>query len=427
MPAWLKWLYPGLKVKRWLALASLGLLLLLAGLAVFDDAYFLSLLFSQVSHLFYSFWGSSFSWWLGLFLIGIGATFLIIGFRNTVLSIFTALLPDHAERLVDLVYQRQSLSKGPKIVAIGGGTGIPTLLRGLKNYTSNITAIVTVADDGGSSGRLRWELGILPPGDIRNCLVALAETETLMDEVLNYRFKQGEGLEGHSLGNLVLAGLTQLSGSLNVAIRELSRVLAVRGKVLPSTLDNAQLCAEYKDGTVVQGESRIPDVGKPIKRVFLNPKCTILPEAREAIKNADLIILGPGSLYTSVMPNLLVEGMVEALQESRAPLVYVCNIMTQAGETDGYTASAHLKALISHMKCNLIKYVVVNTSGIANDIRKKYEAEKSFPVKIDKKVVEKFGVKMLEGRILNRSNLARHDSEALARLIIRQALLWKKK
>jgi uncharacterized cofD-like protein len=399
----------------------------LAGLAVFDDAYFLSLLFSQVIHLFYSFWGSPFSWWLGLALIGVGITFLIIGFRNTVLSIFTALLPDHADRLVDLVYQRQSLGKGPKIVAIGGGTGIPALLRGLKNYTSNITAIVTVADDGGSSGRLRWELGILPPGDIRNCLAALAETETLMDEVLNYRFNQGEGLEGHSLGNLILAGLTQLSGRLDVAIRELSRVLAVRGKVLPSTLDNAQLCAEYKDGTVVQGESRIPDVGKPIKRVFLNPKCELLPEAGEAIKNADLIILGPGSLYTSVMPNLLVEGMVEALQASKAPLVYVCNIMTQGGETDGYTVSDHLKALISHMKCNLIKYVVVNKSGIASDIRKKYEAEKSFPVKIDKKAIEKLGVKILEGRILNRSDLARHDGEALARLIIRQSLLWKKK
>lgn len=427
MLAWLKWLYPGLRVKRYLALAFLGLLLIIAGLAVFDDAYFLSLLFSKVIQLFYRFWGSSFSWWLGLFLIGLGLIFLIIGFRNTVASLFTALLPNQADRLVDVIYQRQSLSKGPKIVAIGGGTGIPTLLRGLKNYTSNITAIVTVADDGGSSGRLRWELGILPPGDIRNCLVALAETETLMDEVLNYRFTQGEGLEGHNLGNLVLAGLTQLTGSLDVAIRELSRVLAVRGKVVPSTLGNAQLCAEYVDGTIVEGESRIPANGKPIKRVFLNTKCRIVPEAREAIKNADLIILGPGSLFTSVMPNLLVEGMVDALKDSKASIIYVCNIMTQSGETDGFTVSDHLQALINHMKCSLIQYVVVNKSGIASDILRKYEEENSFPVKTDRKAIEKLGVKVLEGRMLNRSNLARHDGEALARLIISQSLLWKKK
>jgi len=427
MLGWIKWLYPGLKVKRYLALALLGLLLIIAGLAVFDDAYFLSLLFAKVIKTFYRFWGSSFSWWLGIFLIGLGLTFLVIGFRNTIASLFTALLPNQADRLVDLVYQRQSLSRGPKIVAIGGGTGLPTLLRGLKNYTSNITAIVTVADDGGSSGRLRWEFGILPPGDIRNCLVALAETETLMDEVLNYRFTKGEGLEGHSLGNLVLAGLNQLTGSLDVAIRELSRVLAVRGKVVPSTLDNAQLCAEYVDGTIVQGESRIPVTGKPIKRVFLNTECSIVPEAKEAIKNADLIILGPGSLFTSVMPNLLVEGMIDALKESKAPIIYVCNIMTQPGETDGFTVSDHLQALLNHLKCNLIQYVVVNTSVIAGDVLKKYEEENSYPVKIDRKAIEKMGIKIIEGKILNRSDLARHDSEALARLIISHSLLWKKK
>lgn len=427
MLAWLKWFYPGLKIKRWLALALFGLLLLGAGLAVFDDAYFLGLIFTKVLQLFHRFWGSSFSWWLGLVLIGVGIVFIIVGFKNTIASIVKALLPNNGDPLVDLLYQRQSLSKGPKIVAIGGGTGIPTLLRGLKNYTSNITAIVTVADDGGSSGRLRWELGVLPPGDIRNCLVALAETETLMDEVLNYRFNQGEELEGHSLGNLVLAGLTQLTGRLDIAIREISRVLAVRGKVLPSTLGNAVLCAEYTDGTMVQGESRIPAQGKAIKRVFLNSKCEILPEAKEAIKNADLIVLGPGSLYTSVVPNLLVEGMTEALQESQAPVIYVCNIMTQAGETDAYSVSDHLKALIEHMKCNPIKYVVVNKSGIAADILRKYEAEKSFPVKVDKKAIEKLGSKVLEGRILNHSDLARHDGDALARLIVRQALLLKRK
>lgn len=426
MLTWIKWLYPGLKVKRWLAVVILGLLLLLGGLSVFNNGFLTAWLFKRVASLMYSYWGSPFSRWLGLSLIVLGLVLVITGFKNIINSLLKSLFPETPEHLVEVVYQRQSLRKGPKVVAIGGGTGLPTLLRGLKNYTSNITAIVTMADDGGSSGKLRWELGVLPPGDIRNCLVALAETETLMDEVLNYRFTQGEGLVGHSLGNLVLAGLTELTGGIDLAIRELSKVLAVRGKVLPSTLDQAQLCAEYGDGTIVRGESSIPAFGKRIKRVFLSPAaCSLFAEAKAAIGNADLIVLGPGSLYTSVLPNLLVAGMVDTLKRAPAPIIYVCNIMTQPGETDGLTASGHLEALIQHMKCNIINYIVVNNSGIPSDILQKYKEEGSFPVKVDKRAIEKLGIKVLEGKMLNHSNLARHDSDALARLIIHQAFLLK--
>lgn len=427
MNRWLKWLYPGLKIKRWILLALLGLLLALAGLSVWDDAALLGLLLKTVVQLTYSFWGSSFSWWLGLFLVALGLTFVVIGFREVMRSLFNTLLPENADRLVEVIYQRRSLQKGPRVVAIGGGTGLSTLLRGLKAYTSNITAIVTVADDGGSSGKLRGELGMLPPGDSRNCLVALADTETLMDEVLNYRFEQGEGLKGHSLGNLILAGLTQLTGNLDRAVQELSKVLAIRGKVIPSTLDKAVLCAQYADGTVVKGESQIPGKKKPIKRVFLEPDhCQAHPEAVRAIREADVVVLGPGSLYTSIIPNLLVKGIVEALQETRAPVLYICNIMTQPGETDGYTAVDHLQAILQYTGGRSIDYMIVNTGTVPPHILKKYKEEGASPVLVNKRAVEKLGVELISGKLIHGNDLARHDPEKLARLIIRQSF-WKRK
>ncbi|MDS1030626.1 YvcK family protein [Bacillota bacterium LX-D] len=427
MLSWFKWLYPGLKVKRWLFLAFCGLLLLIAGLSVLDDAALLGVLLKAVVKVTYSYWGSPFSWWTGLLLMSLGVIFVVLGFKNVINSLFNTLLPENEDRLVEIIYQRRSLKKGPKVVAIGGGTGLPNMLRGLKVYTSNITAIVTVADDGGSSGRLRGEFGILAPGDIRNCLVALADTETLLERVLNYRFDQGEGLAGHSMGNLLLAALIDLTGSFEQSIRELSRVLAIRGKVLPATLDYAVLSAEFADGSIVEGESNIPKVGKKIKRVFLSPdSCSALPQAVEAIREAEVVVLGPGSLYTSIIPNLLVKDIADALRETKAPIIYVCNIMTQPGETEACTAAGHLRAIIEHLGEGIVDYIVVNTGSIPNSLLKKYSVEGSRPVLVDKRTIEKMGVKVIGDKLVNSVDFIRHDQDRLARLIIKKTF-WKRK
>jgi uncharacterized cofD-like protein len=254
------------------------------------------------------------------------------------------------QSLLERIYEYRLRQGGPRIVCIGGGTGMPTVLRGLKHHSANITAIVTVGDDGGSSGRLRREHGILPPGDFRNNIVALAEVEPLMSRLFQYRFGEGSTLGGHSFGNLFVLAMTGVTGTFEHALRETSRVLAVQGQILPSTLQDVQICADFTDGTEVCGESRIPEVGQPIKRVRLKPEHPAAqPEAVKAILEADLIVLGPGSLYTSVVPNLLVEGIAKALIQSDGLKVYVCNVATQPGETDGYDVEAHVAALARHL------------------------------------------------------------------------------
>jgi uncharacterized cofD-like protein len=259
-------------------------------------------------------------------------------------------LPSNSQSLIDRIYEYRVRQGGPRIVCIGGGTGMPTVLRGLKHHTANITAIVTVGDDGGSSGRLRREHGILPPGDFRNNIVALAEVEPLMARLFQYRFVEGSALSGHSFGNLFVLAMTGITGSFEHALRETTRVLAVQGSILPSTLEDVEICAEFEDGTDVCGESHIPEVGKPIRRLYLKPEHPAAqPEAVSAILEADLIVLGPGSLYTSVMPNLLVEGIAKALIQSDGLKVYVCNVATQPGETDGYNVEAHVEALVRHL------------------------------------------------------------------------------
>lgn len=316
-------------------------------------------------------------------------------------------------------YRRQFLRRGPRIVAVGGGTGLPVLLRGLKKYTENITAIVTAADDGGSSGRLRGEFGILPPGDIRNCLVALAETETLMDRLFHYRFAQGEGLTGHNLGNLLLTALTDITGDFQTAIREASLVLKVRGQVLPSTLSQVTLHAELADGTVISGESTVSLAGAPLKRVFLTPEaCSPVPEAITAIYQADMILLGPGSLFTSVLPNLLVPGIASAIKQSRAVKCYICNIMTQPGETTDFTASEHLRAIYDHLGPGWIDYILVNTERIAQANLERYAREGAAPVKIDHRILQGMGVRVLKADLLDEKELVRHDPQKLARAIL---------
>lgn len=316
-------------------------------------------------------------------------------------------------------YHRQSLKRGPRIVAIGGGTGLPVLLRGLKQYTENLTAIVTVADDGGSSGRLRGEFGILPPGDIRNCLVALAETETLMDRLFHYRFDQGEGLAGHNLGNLLLAALADISGDFQTAIREASKVLKVRGLVLPSTLRQVILNAELADRTVISGESRISQARQPIRRVFLTPgECAPVPEALEAIASADLILLGPGSLFTSVLPILLVKELVAAVKRSPALKCYLCNIMTQPGETTDYKASDHLRAICDQAGRGWIDYVLVNSRRIAPEKQERYALQGAFQVPVDAQDLYRMGVRLIRADVLEDAELVRHDPQKLARAVM---------
>ncbi|GJM80689.1 gluconeogenesis factor [Paenibacillus sp. HMSSN-139] len=266
---------------------------------------------------------------------------------------------------------RAKETRVPRIVVMGGGTGLSVMLRGLKEKPLDITAIVTVADDGGSSGILRNELQMPPPGDIRNVLTALADVEPLLSDMLNYRFASGSGLAGHSLGNLILAAITDISGDFVTAVRELSRVFAVRGRVLPAAGQAVVLHAEMEDGTIVTGESKIPEVRGKIKRIFLEPEeVEPLPEAVEAIREADAILIGPGSLYTSIIPNLLVPKLAEAVLENTSAIkIFICNVMTQPGETDDYTVSDHLQAVYNHVGKHLFDYVIVNDAKFRRRFR----------------------------------------------------------
>ena len=318
----------------------------------------------------------------------------------------------------------QTYPRQPRVVAIGGGTGLSTMLRGLKRYTTHITAIVTVADDGGGSGVLREELGMLPPGDIRNCICALANTEPTMEQLMNYRFSEGR-LSGQSLGNLMLAALNDLSGSFEEAVRRMSDVLAITGRVLPVTRENVQLQARFDDGSTVIGESKIAGVKhgteKRIDRVRLLPENPpAVPEALEAIAQADLIVIGPGSLYTSIMPNLITRDVAKAVAESSAIKVYVLNVMTQDGETEGYTASDHIRALFDHSGQRLFDLCLVNSMPIPTLLVEKYAAEGAEPVKLDTDELNALNIEIFHAPVARiRGDLVRHDPDALAR-----ELMW---
>jgi uncharacterized cofD-like protein len=308
-----------------------------------------------------------------------------------------------------------------KVVAIGGGTGLSTMLRGLKLYTKNITAIVTVADDGGSSGKLRSDLGMLPPGDIRNCISALAETEPIMRELLNYRFSDG-GLAGHSFGNLFLAAMNGMSKSFDEAVQKVSDVLAVVGRVLPVTNENVTLHAELENGGIIDGESMIGHRGEKtgaIRRVWLAPdKPQPVEDAIWAIIDADIIVLGPGSLYTSIIPNLLVDGIADAIQKSKAVKIYVCNIMSQSGETEGYTAHDHLRAIERHTYDGIVDFVIANNEKIPKSLLERYTEENSYMVPIDE---ESFtgGTTLVQGNLLLvKDEQIRHNFSRLARAVM---------
>lgn len=310
----------------------------------------------------------------------------------------------------------------PKVVTIGGGTGLSMLLRGLKEKPIDITAIVTVADDGGSSGRLRKELQMPPPGDIRNVLAALSETEPLFEKLLQYRFTNGNGLSGHSVGNLLLAAMTSITGDFAKGVRELSRVLNVKGKVLPAANQSIMLSAVMVDGTIVDGESNIPRHGDKIDRVYLTPKnVKPLTESVEAIREADVIIIGPGSLYTSILPNLLVPKLGEEICRARAKKIYICNVMTQKGETDNFTASEHVKVLMDHIQANCLDTIIVNSQRVPKKILNLYALEGAEPVAFDKKKLESFGLNIVSGKIIKYDQFViRHDEKVLANWIMNQ-------
>lgn len=311
---------------------------------------------------------------------------------------------------------RSSEGRTPRIVVMGGGTGLSTMLRGLKQKPLDITAIVTVADDGGSSGILRNELQMPPPGDIRNVLTALADVEPLMSDMLSYRFAAGSGLAGHSLGNLILAAITDISGDFVTAVRELSRVFAVRGRVLPAADRAIILHAEMEDGTIVTGESKIPEAEGRIKRIFLEPEhVEPLPEACEAIRDADAILIGPGSLYTSIIPNLLVPKLAEAvLSNTEAIKIFVCNVMTQPGETDGYTVGDHLQAIYDHVGHHLFDYVIVNDGDIPLEVQNFYAEKGAKPVQLDYEAVTARGYKVISDTLVLFRRYLRHDADKLS-------------
>ncbi|NRD76491.1 YvcK family protein [Bacillus sp. BRMEA1] len=307
----------------------------------------------------------------------------------------------------------------PRIVVIGGGTGLPVLLRGLKQYPVDITAIVTVADDGGSSGRIREDMHIPPPGDIRNVLAALSDVEPLVEEMFQHRFNTSNELSGHSLGNLILAAMTSITGNFVHAIQEMSKVLNVRGKVLPAANQSVVLNAEMEDGTIVSGESKIPYSGKRIKKVFLTPNnIRPLPETIQAIRQADLIIIGPGSLYTSILPNLLVPRLGDEVCRTQAKKVYICNLMTQAGETNGFSASDHVRAIYDHMSCAFINTILVNNVEVPQDVQLRYNEELAHPVQYDMPQLSDLGIDVVHADIAYLENGAlRHDPKKVAKIL----------
>jgi uncharacterized cofD-like protein len=413
-PNFIKWFYFGMHIKRWLLLLLVGVAIMGLGFGYFlRQAYGTYTFPAWVYYMTLQF--------IPRYVRGalfVTASLGIIGFaiwklNQSLLSAF--IRPERNESIVDIIYNHRYLRRGPKIVVIGGGTGLSTLLRGLKEYTGNITAIVSIADDGGSSGRLQRELGVLPPGDIRKNIAALADAEPLMSRLFEYRFSEGEGLEGHSFGNLFIAAMTEVTGNFEEAVRETSRVLAVRGQILPATLSALTLCARTNDGELVRGESAITARGH-VKEIFLDPPgIQANPDAIRAILQADLIICGPGSLLTSVMPNLLVEDIRRAMEVSPALKVYVCNVATQQGETDAFRVSDHYAMLKEHIKgtSSPFDFVLANSNTEAV-LPEEWHSE---PVRIDRMALD--GARVVTADVVAEENRYRHDSKKLADALIR--------
>ncbi|HEX4580274.1 MAG TPA: gluconeogenesis factor YvcK family protein [Candidatus Dormibacteraeota bacterium] len=423
-PSLMRWFTPGLHIKRWLLLlfASIVMISLAVGY-VLRDIYSSGVGFpSWVQTITLQFLPRG----VRAVLFGVlGIGVLLLSFYKLGQSLLGPFLRGNTNQrrnLIEHLYAHRQLAKGPRVVALGGGTGLSTLLRGIKKYTGNIVAIVTVADDGGSSGRLRAEYRVLPPGDFRQCLTALAETEPLMTQLFQHRFTGEGSLGGHSFGNLFIMAMAEITGDFEHALRESGRVLAVRGTIVPSTLRDVVLCAT--SGTAVRvGESRVPLGIERIDRVFLQPDAPpINPEAEAAILDAELVIVGPGSLYTSILPNLLVDGMVEVLRATPAVKVYVCNVASQLGETMGYTVSEHLTAIEDHVGGNLFDYVIVN-SNLAPALPASAQAAGTSRILFDRDQASKKPVHYILADVVSPSVSSHHDPEKLARVIMKR--IWR--
>jgi uncharacterized cofD-like protein len=411
---WLRWLTPGLYVKRWLLLFMASILLIDLG-----AAYALKSIYREAEFPAQAYWITLQFWPHGVraFVFGtLGLGFLIFSFVMLQRSMLGPFLPGGDRSVVDLLYAFRTRNRGPRIVAIGGGTGQSALLRGLKEHTANLAAIVTVADDGGSSGRLREEYRILPPGDFRQCLVALADAEPLVKQLFAHRFKEGS-LTGHSFGNLFIMAMADITGNFERALAESGKVLAVRGSIVPSTLQDVTLVASV-NGSLVEGESRIPTTEHPITRVFLKPDVPeINPEAALAIMNAELVVIGPGSLYTSILPNLLVSGMIHAIKASPAIKVFVCNVASQHGETDGFNVSDYLRVIEDHVGTNLFDYVVVN-SNLSHE-----PTGGQTKVTFDSVAAHRRDARFILADVVNARVPSHHDPAKLAKVIMKK--VWQ--
>lgn len=419
------WLKPGMQVKRWLALLILGLIVLSLGLAMgaawlYNNFNFPKKLQPYVEWLTLQHIGHP---WRELLIAGFGGGVFLFTLYKLSTSLIAPVLAanktgrNYADILMEDRFGRDEEPK-LKVVAIGGGTGLSALLRGLKTQNIDLTAIVTVADDGGSTGRIRNVFNMPAPGDIRNCLVAMADDESLMSRLFHYRFdREGSELTGHAFGNLFITALTQVTGSFEQGVTESAKVLNVRGRVLPSTLENITLCAEMEDGQVVRGESALSHESDKIKEVFLEPTAPdAYRPALAAILNADLIVMGPGSLYTSVVPNLLVGGVREAIRWSRAATVYVCNVATQHGETDDMGYEAHIDQIVKYLGEDRLNYSIVNEHTPTEDeIRPEWQVA---ALDYDGKAVTEHGVKIIAADVVNDKNALRHDPSKLADVLI---------
>ena len=422
----LSWLLPGLVIKRWIITSGIGVITSLLGIAIWTNLrplYWLIEIFFGVMNTITRIIPVSL---LGPTVLLVGILLIGVGQNRSINSIQKALVPQKDTFLVDALRVKSKLSKGPNIVAIGGGTGLSTLLKGLKNYSSNISAIVTVTDDGGSSGVLRKQLGVQPPGDIRNCLAALSNEEPMLTRLFQYRFSRGDGLEGHTFGNLFLSALTTITGSLERAVQASSKVLSVQGQVIPATGIDVMLWAELVSGEKIFGESLISKSMQPINRIGCIPENPpALPAALEAIREADLIVLGPGSLFTSLLPNLLVPEIVEALLKNKSPKIYISNLMTQPGETDGLDVFQHIKSI----ERQLFNFGV--NTRIFNSILSQGEFERSSlidyyrsrgaePVICNKGRLISDGYDVLQAPLYSKkiTPTLRHDSRRLARAVI---------
>ena len=416
----LRWLTPGMRVKRWILLLLAGALLLVITVDEMSSGRL-----TEMSHGARHLVPSDWRWPVGALLIILGVAALSLGLSRLLRSVARGVAPGSSIRAAEHVYRTRILERAPNVVCIGGGTGMSTILRGLKTLTTNLTAVVTVMDDGGSSGRIREELDILPPGDIRNCLIALAEDEPRIAHLFQHRFTRSAPLQGHSLGNLLLAGLTQATGSFDRAIEEMSHILDVRGRVLPATLADTHLVAIMQDGDRVVGESTIAEDPRRIREVFLDiADVPAYEPVLAALRDADLIVLGPGSLYTSLIPNLLVRDITAAVEASSAEKLLIVNLMTQPGETDSYTVTDHLTALNRYVNLRRFDAAVVNAAPLSPSFLGQYREEASEPVLDDLSSANVFSLDVIRVPILGAVEIggkltAKHDPALLAKVIAR--------